>query len=332
MGAPKPGSTFQPTPAQGGKGGGKPMQPQQPGQVPAQGGKGGTPPPGTYPGMPLTPNPSSPYYFPNGPEPSAQALNQGKGQGVPMGGMLGGGYPPMQPQVQQPIGPGSSGPGAPLAKYAEMERMRAGQPQKPGQVPGQVPAQGGKGTSRQDYDRTMAVTSYGPGGAPSYEQWVQSRLNPKPMPQVMPQKPGVPMQPQVPAQGGKAQLTPEQQATLGNAINTRPMPQVSPPQGGLTPHGPQFANLEDQKIQAYANSIGMVPGQQATPGMLNQMNQYINTMQQQNPNSSFFNPQPTYGQAPPQRPQVLPQKPMPANMAPRQGLAGLQNILYGGKR
>ena len=82
MGAPKPGSTFQPTPAQGGKGGGNPMQPQ-----------------GTYPGMPLTPNPSSPFYFPNGPEASAQALNQGKGKGVPMGGMLGGGGNPMQPQV-----------------------------------------------------------------------------------------------------------------------------------------------------------------------------------------------------------------------------------------
>jgi hypothetical protein len=92
MGAPKPGSTFQPTPPQGGKGGGRPMPPQ--------GGKGAVQPqrpPNTYPGMPLTPNPSSPFYFPNGPEASAQALNQGKGQGVPMGGMLGGGGNPMQP-------------------------------------------------------------------------------------------------------------------------------------------------------------------------------------------------------------------------------------------
>jgi hypothetical protein len=183
MGAPKPGSTFQPTPAQGGKGGGKPM--------------------------PLTPKPSSPYYFPNGPEPSAQALNQGKGQGVPMGGMLGGGGNPMQPQVQQ------------LA-------------------PGQVPAQGGKGTSQQDYDRMMAVTSYGPGGAPTYEQFVQNRLNRPQMPQVMPQKPGVPMQPQVPAQGGKAPLTPEQQAALGPYINTRPTPQV-------LPQKPMPANMAPQQ-------------------------------------------------------------------------------------
>ena len=244
MGAPKPGSTFQP---QGNRGGGRGRNDN----MPAQGGKGGGKP------MPLTPNPSSPYYFPNGPEPSAQALNQGKGQGVPMGGMLGGGGNPTQPQVQQ------------LA-------------------PGQVPAQGGKGTSRQDYDRMMAVTSYGPGGAPTYEQFVQNRLNPPQMPQVMPQKPGVPMQPQVPAQGGKAPLTPEQQATLGNAINTRPMPQVMPMSPQQSPYGPYYD----------ANGRPTTGG---GPGAL-------------------------------MRPQVLPQKPMPANMAPQQGLAGLQNMLYGGKR
>ena len=64
--------------------------------------------PNSYPGMPLTPHPSSPFYFPNGPEPSAQALNQGKGQGIPMGGMLGGGGNPMQPQVM-PMKPGTPG-------------------------------------------------------------------------------------------------------------------------------------------------------------------------------------------------------------------------------
>jgi hypothetical protein len=135
MGAPKPGSTFQPTPPQGGKGGGRPMPPQ--------GGKGAVQPqrpPNTYPGMPLTPNPSSPFYFPNGPEASAQALNQGKGQGVPMGGMLGGGGNPMQPQVQQPYTP-------------------IGYP--PVQQPGQVPAQGGKGNMPLPADYQSRYGNYG---------------------------------------------------------------------------------------------------------------------------------------------------------------------------
>lgn len=246
MGAPKPGSTFQPTPAQGGKGGGKPMH--------------------------LTPKPSSPYYFPNGPEPSAQALNQGKGQGVPMGGMLGGGGNPMQPQVQQ------------LA-------------------PGQVPPQGGKGpldTSREAYDRMMTVTSYGPGGAPSYEQFVQNRLNPPQMPQVMPQKPGVPMQPgQVPAQGGIL-------GDLANAAKIGALPQGGFPQ--QSPYGPYY-DANGRPTAVGTGGPGALP-----PGF-------------GNTGGPLVKPSPF-----PQQPQVLPQKPMPANMAPQQGLAGLQNMLYGGKR
>ena len=125
MGAAKPGSTL---PPQGGKGG-----VQQP--VPPQGGKGGVRPPNTYPGMPLTPNPSSPFYFPNGPEASAQALNQGKGQGVPMGGMLGGGGNPMQPQ--RDLGYGNP-------------------PPRP-----TVPAQGGKGNMPLPADYQSRYGNYG---------------------------------------------------------------------------------------------------------------------------------------------------------------------------
>ena len=147
MGAPTPGSTFQPTPPQGGN----PMQPQQPVQVPPQGGKGGVQP--TQPQSPYTPY-------------------------VDIG------YPPQQP--------------------------------------GQVPPQGGKGTSRQDYDRMMAQVSFAPGTTPpTYEEFVQNRLNPKPMPQVMPQKPGVP------AQGGKAGTPPP------GMPNSYPGMPLTPQQPGL---------------------------------------------------------------------------------------------------
>ena len=255
MGAPKPGSTFQPTPAQGGKGGGKPMQPQQPGQVPAQGGKGAVQPPGTYPGMPLTPNPSSPYYFPNGPEPSAQALNQGKGQGVPMGGMLGGGGNPMQPQVQQ------------LA-------------------PGQVPAQGGKGTSRQDYDRMMAQVSFAPGTTPpTYEQFVQQRTAPQ-MPQVMPMKPQQsPYGPYYDANG-----RPTAVGTGGPGVSMQP--QVMPMKPGTPAPGLNG-------VPGNQNPLYFGPGKPA-------------------PSPAQVMPRPV--------PQVMPAQSRPTNMAPQQGLGGLAGL------
>ncbi len=90
--APRPGSTL---PPQGGKGGGRPMPPQggkgtvqQPGQpqVPMAGGKA----PGVV-------QPGQSPYTPIGYPPSQVPAQGGKAP-VPMGGMLGGGGNPMQPQ------------------------------------------------------------------------------------------------------------------------------------------------------------------------------------------------------------------------------------------
>ena len=82
----------------------------------------------------------------------------------PQGGK--GGVRPTQPGVEgkpaPQYGPGSAGPGAPPSaflaeKYAEMERMRAGQPQQPGQVP----AQGGKGNMPLPADYQSRYGNYG---------------------------------------------------------------------------------------------------------------------------------------------------------------------------
>jgi hypothetical protein len=264
-------------PPQGGKGGGRPMQPkypQQPGQVPPQGGKA-PPPPGVQ--MPIGLPPSQPG-FPQ------RDFGYGN-QLPPQGGK--GGAPSNVPNYAQPY-------------------VNALTPQVQQLAPGQVPAQGGKGTSQQDYDRFLATSKPVAGGSlPSYEQFVQNRLN---QPQVMPQKPdidsyagtkyagtggpGAPMQPQVPPQGGKAPLTPEQQAALGPYINNRPMPQVSPPQGGF-PQQPYFGNTGGPLVKPMP-----FPAQ---PQVM---------------------PRPV--------PQVMPRQPTP-KPAP-QGLAGLQNMLYGGRR
>jgi hypothetical protein len=185
-------------------------------------------------------------------------------------------------------------------------------------MPGQVPPQGGK--------TAAPGTIFNPN-------------NPNNVP--MPGGKGAvqPGQPQVPAQGGKAPLTPEQQATLGNAINTRPMPQVSPPQGGF-PQQPGQVPAQGGKAQT-----GQVP---------DDMRPFISNLPQvQQPQR--IDPYAgtryagTGGPGLLMRPQVLPQKPMPANQAlgggpgaegmpiqgqlpPQLGLAGLQNMLYGGKR
>jgi hypothetical protein len=129
MGVPTAGLTRSPqtsTPAQGGKGGGRPM--------PAQGGKGGRP--------------------------------------MPTQGGKGGGYP------QRDYGYGNQLP----------PQGGKGGVRGPSNVPdymqpylNALPPQGGKGTSQQDYDRFMATAKFS-GTPPTYEQFVQNRLNPQPQP------------------------------------------------------------------------------------------------------------------------------------------------------
>jgi hypothetical protein len=232
MGAPKPGSTL---PPQGGKGGvQQPVRPQSPyTPIGAQGGKGGRVP--IQPQVPAQGGKGQdfgPYIFPGPQQPSQPQVPAQGGKGRDFGPNV---FP--GPQVQQPLqpfGPGSAGPGVLM------------QPQVLPQQPGQVPAQGGKGTSRQDYDRMMALTSYGPGGAPTYEQFVQQRTAPQ-MPQVMPMKPGLMTQDQMLTSPGqskadayKAYLYNAQQPNFGNTggpgkpapapVMPRPMPQVMPRQ------------------------------------------------------------------------------------------------------
>lgn len=204
MGAPKPGSTL---PPQGGKGGVQP--PVQP----------TIPPQGTYPGMPLTPHPSSPYYFPNGPEPSAQALNQGKGQGVPMGGLLGGGGNPIQPQVppQQPTIPSAGGKGQPSFPFQ-------------GQTPDQpIPPQGGKGEVQPPVQPTLPPQG-GKGGIinnPQLQQTVQ-------LAQSLQQLQQPPMQIQ-----GVSRGQPSYGPTSQEAYN-RFLATAMPVQGGSLPSYEQF--------------------------------------------------------------------------------------------
>ena len=205
-----------------------------------------------------------------------------------------------------------------------------GFPQQPGQVPpqggkgavqpgqSQVPPQGGKGTSQQDYDRMMAQVSFAPGTTPpTYEEFVQNRLNPKPMPQVMPQKPGVP------AQGGKTPFTPEQQAAFGPYINNRPMPQVQQP-FNPRPYPGQGNDMIDLMPYGTPDSFGNLPpnfyGQQ--PPAQPQVQQRLSDMPQI---------QAAYGQPqvmPRPVPQVMPRQPTPkpAPMQP-QGLAQMQQFL-----
>jgi hypothetical protein len=241
-------------PMAGGKAAGavQPGQPQSPyTPIGAQGGKGGT---SNVPGY------AQPY---------VNALNpQAQQPQVPAQGGKGRDFGPNVfpgPQVQQPLqpfGPGSAGPGVLM------------QPQVLPQQPGQVPAQGGKGTSRQDYDRMMALTSYGPGGAPTYEQFVQQRTAPQ-MPQVMPMKPGLMPQDQMLTSPGqskadayKAYLYNAQQPNFGNTggpgkpapfpaqVMPRPAPQVMPAQSRPTNMAPQgLAQIQQ-----------MLAGQQLNPG------------------------------------------------------------------
>jgi hypothetical protein len=292
MGAPKQGSTL---PPQGGKGG--VQQPVRP-QVPAQGGKGGVQQPV---------QPQSPY--------------------TPIGAQGGKGNMPLPPGVQMPIGlPPSQVPAQ--GGFPQRDLGYGNPPPRP-TVPAQggkaqnpdgtytgnlgIPPQGGKGTSRQDYDRMMAQVSFAAGTTPpTYEEFVQNRLNPKPMPQVMPQKPGVP------AQGGKAPLTPEQIAAIAPNIDpVRPMPQVQQP----APLGLNLGNMlyggGGQQPQVMPQKPGTpAPGLNGVPG---------------NQNPRYFGPgkpAPSPAQVMPRpMPQVMPRQPTP-KPAP-QGLAQIQQMLRG---
>ena len=205
MDAPKPGSTL---PPQGGKGG-----VQQP--VPPQGGKGGARPTTNSPLQPgatifngvVTPNTIGPNgqpvggTMPGGKAPGAVQPGQPQSPYTPIGAQGGKGrdfgpnvFPGPQPQVlppqggfpQQPIGPGSAGPGAPppsyiADKYAEMERMRAGQ------VPGQIPAQGGKAPLTPEQQAAFAPYINPARPMPQVQQ--PAPVMPRPVSQVMPRQP-----------------------------------------------------------------------------------------------------------------------------------------------
>jgi hypothetical protein len=179
-GAAKPG-----TPAVGGKGAAQPsrptLAPAQGASIPAQGGKTVGPQNTLQPGSQIfggtvTPNTIGP-------------------NGLPVGGTMPAGYTsPIPAQGGKAQNPDGTRTGT-LPGYAQpyVNDLFSQQAQVQQRAPGQVPAQGGKGTSQQDYDRMMAQSSFS-GAPPTYEEFVQNRLNPKPMPQVMPQKPGVPSQ------------------------------------------------------------------------------------------------------------------------------------------
>ena len=250
------------------------------------------------------------------PMPPGYVAPQGKPGMPPQGGK--GGVRPMQPQM-----PPQGGKGKPQTTL----NLNSGQ---------QVPVQGGKGLAQTlpppGQGSTMPAQggkgqNFGPNVFPGPQQ-PQTTLNLNSGQQV-------PMQPQVPAQGGKAPLTPEQQATLGNAINTRPMPQQPqvmpmPPGGGYPAMQPQVQQLAPGQVapdptsrQAYDRMMAVTSFSGSPPTYEQFVQNRLN--------------QPQMPQVMPQKPgvpmspQVLPQKPMPANMAPQpvQGLAGLQNMLYG---
>ncbi len=100
----------------------------------------------------------------------------GQGSTLPPQGGKGGPAGPMTPEKQ--------------ASFDQISAMLARQPQVQQPAPGQVPAQGGK-AQNPDGTRTGTLPGY-------IQPYVNSMLN----------------QPQVPAQGGKAPLTPEQHAAI----------------------------------------------------------------------------------------------------------------------
>jgi hypothetical protein len=197
-----------------------------------------------------------------------------------------------QPQVQQPApgqvpaqggkaqNPDGTYTGT-LPGYAQpYVNSMMDQPQVQQRAPGQVPAQGGKGTSQQDYDRMMAQSSFS-GAPPTYEEFVQNRLNPKPMPQVMPQKPGVPSQlglnlGSMLYGGGGQQLAPGQVApTQAEIDRLRPMlttPMAQTPSNLPSYAQPAYNDLMAQKL-ADRPEIQAAYAPQALPPQVQQSGQ-----------------------------------------------------------
>ena len=256
--------------------------------VPPQGGKGGVRP--TQPGFPQ--QPQTPY-TPIGTQPQVPAQGGKGGKGIDFGPNV---FPGPQPQVLPPQGGFPQQPQSPgyiAQKYAEMERMRAGQPQQPGQVP----AQGGK-------------TPFTPEQQAAFGPYINTR----PMPQVSPPQGGFPQQPgQVPAQGGKAQtgqVPDDMRPFISN------LPQVSPPQGGF-PQQSAIPGLQDALRGAFLNvAPGSPTGYPTQPAPVMpaqpQVQQRLSDMPQI---------QAAYGS----QPQVMPRQPAP-KPAP-QGLAQMQQFL-----
>ena len=176
------GGAQQPQGGMGGMGGkGKGGAAQQPLVQQPQGGMGGK-------GGQQQQNPyANQYYQPQfQPETFNNPYAQGGfGQQPQMGGMGGkggqmGGYP------QQGFQGGMGGKGGQM------------DPRLAGTDAGRYAPQGGMGgmggqrdTSQQAYNQHMAQASYGPGGAPSYEQWAAQRQSPDKWGPIL-QKPGVP--------------------------------------------------------------------------------------------------------------------------------------------
>ena len=222
-------------PPQGGKGG--VYQPMPGSTVPPQGGKGGAQQPGQPPYLPTGLPPAQPPIQPPI-QPTVPARREGLGQMFPNYTF---------PQVQPPPPPRSPSIPTPRPQVQPPMPPQGGKGGVYQPMPGQVPAQGGKG---RDFGPNVFPGPQQPQVLPPQGGFPQQPINSGMPPDLAAkyaemermkagQVPGFPHQPgQVPAQGGKAPFTPEQQAAFGPYINTRPMPQVLPPQGGF-PQQPQ---------------------------------------------------------------------------------------------
>jgi hypothetical protein len=193
MGAPKPGSTFQSTPPQGGKGGGKPMQPQ----VPSQGGKAPVPMGGMLggggnpmqPGVPMQPQVQQPYR-PIGLPPSQPTQVPAQGGKAPLTQEQIDAFKPnispaqpMQPQVP------AQGGKAPLTPEQQATLGNAINTRPMPQVMPMSPQQSPYGPYYDANGRPTAVGTGGPGllMQPQVQQPAPSM--PRPVPQVMPRQP-----------------------------------------------------------------------------------------------------------------------------------------------
>ena len=249
------GGAQQPQGGMGGMGGkGKGGAAQQPLVQQPQGGMGGK-------GGQQQQNPyANQYYQPQfQPETFNNPYAQGGfGQQPQMGGMGGkggqmGGYP------QQGFQGGMGGKGGQM------------DPRLAGTDAGRYAPQGGMGgmggqrdTSQQAYNQHMAQASYGPGGAPSYEQWAAQRQSPDKWGPIL-QKPGVPQD----GMGGKGGQMPQSAAQAATMQGTQQRPIEPPanfnmldyergygqPQGGMSGKGGQMNGNTSPRSGAMFGSI-----------------------------------------------------------------------------